>query len=458
MFLACINCAGRRPLLSGVLLVLVFATSLSFAAEPIILTSRSKQFVVRGRMQTSMMAGKRGDTIYVDPALLTMVCERVREAMQHTLGWGTTWRDGVFINIYSATGQGELPNIEPIPSGPKGWRYRIEMPDQVTRRELLETLVEVLLLEYANHGAREESVELPPWLIIGVTGELMHGALAGLTLQPNLITPLQPNTFVQLQPHSYTVRDRYSDDMLPLLRTNVLLRGAVTVDQLNWPEYDSDGEIKDAAAYQASAHLFVHELLKLRGGRDAICASLALLPEHLNWQTAFLRGFDAHFTRMLDVEKWWSLVIAHTRTRESSVQWSVAESQSRLEDILYTPMQVQLTRGELPHVTPVALQTLLSDWSFGEQEPVLRNKLAQLTTYRVRCATEFAPLADGYRATIDSYLTTRISKKLAARDASSRAVRSLLNKTTGALNAIDHRRAELAAQLSNSQSVAGRVP
>jgi hypothetical protein len=458
MFVACHHCADRRPLLRGVLLVLVFAASLSFAAEPIILTSRSKQFVLRGRMQTSMLAGKRGDTIYVDPALLTMICERVREAMQHTLGWSTGWRDGVFINIYQATGRGELPNIEAIPSGQKGWRYRIEMPDELTRRELLESLVEVLLLEYANHGAHNESVELPPWLIIGLTDEFMHGLLAGLTLQPNTVTPLQPNTFVQVQPHSYTVRQRYSDDVLPLLRTNVLLRGPLTVDQLNWPEYDNNGDMNNASAYRASAHLFVHELLKLRGGRDSICASLALLPEHLNWQTAFLRGFDAHFSRMLDVEKWWSLVVAQTRTHESTVQWSVAESQSRLEDILYTPMQVQLTKGELPHVTPVALQTLLSDWSFGEQEPILQNKLGQLTTYRVRCATEFAQLAEEYRLAIDAYLATRTSKKFAERDASSRAVRSLLTKITAALNTLDDRREQLTARLASAQGPVGRLP
>lgn len=454
MFRACHM--GRRSLLGGALMV--FLASIAFAAEPVILTSRSKQFVVRGRMQTSMMAGSRADTVYVDPALLIMVTERVREAMQQTLGWGTTWRDGVFIDIYSARGKGEQANINPIPSGTKGWRYRIEMPDELTRRELLETLVEVLLLEYANHGAREESVELPPWLISGLTDEFMYGPLAGLTLQANTLTPLEPNTLVRVQPHSYTVRDRYSDDVLPLLRTNVLLKGPLTIDQLNWPEYESDGRLRMAAAYHASAHLFVHELLKLRGGREGICASLALLPEHLNWQTAFLRGFESHFGRMLDVEKWWSLVVAQTRTRESAVQWSAVESQSRLEDILYTPMQVQLTKGELPHVTPVALQTLISDWAFGEQEAILQNKLGQLRAYRVRCAAEFGGIAEEYRAAIETYLSTRASGKLAERDASSRGVKSLLKKMTAALNTLDNRRAQLAARLASTQRAEGRLP
>jgi hypothetical protein len=101
---------------------------------------------------------------------------------------------------------------------------------------------------------------------------------------------------------------------------------------------------------------------------------------------------------------------------------------------------------------------LLSDWSFGEQEPILQNKLGQLTTYRVRCATEFAQLAEEYRLAIDAYLATRTSKKFAERDASSRAVRSLLTKITAALNTLDDRRAQLTARLASAQGPLGRLP
>src|SRR5204862_7590764 len=123
--------------------------------------------------------------------------------------------------------------------------------------------------------------------------------------------------------------------------------------------------------------------------------------------TAFLRGFEPHFKRMVDVEKWWSLAVTQLKTHESSILWSSEEGRKKLEEILYTPMQVRVTKAELPHVTPVLLQTVLADWELRKQIPVLRMKISQLQALRMRLGPELAGLADGYRIPLEKYLQAR---------------------------------------------------
>jgi len=436
----------RQPWLARGLAVFCLAAAcvrLS-AADPIIITSSSKQFVVRGRTQTSMLSGSRSDTVYVDPSLLAVVCERVRDALAQELKWSKQWRDTIFINVYQASDTKAEPSLQALPAGPHGWRYRIDMPDELGRRQFFRPLIGALLLEYANRGSHDQSVELPAWVVEGMTEHLLQGALGGLALQPN----------------TAVFRDRYGDDGGKALRASVQAAGALTVDQLSWPEFDAR-DTQAIEQYRASASLFVRELLHLRGGTDCFAAWLALLPENLNWQTAFLRAFDAHFTRMLDVEKWWSLVLVHARSREQAVAWSAAESQARLEEILYTPMQVRLSKEELPIVTPVSLQTLMSDWSFQDQEPILRGKINQLLVLRARVPQEFALLVNNYRSTIEKYLATRTSKNLARRAASAPAVKALLGAITSELGSLDQQRAALNARsmAASARPIAsGEVP
>ncbi|HMZ09530.1 MAG TPA: recombination protein O N-terminal domain-containing protein, partial [Plasticicumulans sp.] len=58
--------------------------------------------------------------------------------------------------------------------------------------------------------------------------------------------------------------------------------------------------------YRLSAELFLYQLQQLTNGRRCLQAMLANLTRAMNWQTAFLAGFEPHFGRLLDVEKWWT--------------------------------------------------------------------------------------------------------------------------------------------------------
>jgi len=411
-----------RALLRGsafAFFVLFLAARLS-AAEPMTLTSASKQFVVRGKPQRSAFApSAKDDQIYINPAVLVVSCERIKEAVARELGWIEPWCGSIFVNVHPLRFDNERPELQAFHTT-EGWRYRLEMPDQISRARLIESIVEALLVEFADRAATEHSVDLPPWLAEGLAAHLMEGSLSGLALQPN----------------ATNVRHNPRNDPVAPLRVKILEHGALSVDQLNWPEFDWDNR-PAVEAYHHSAHLFVRELLKLSGGPEQISATLGYLPQNLNWQSAFLRGFGTHFHRLLDVEKWWALQLAGLKTHDTKIVWSVSEAQQRLEEVLYTPMQVRLGPNELPHVTPVALQTVINDWDFQQQVPLLRNKIVQLSLMRMRLPGELGPVSDSYRSVIEKYLQGRSKAWFGI------TARGALQDAITQLNTLDAQRAKM---------------
>jgi len=434
----------RAPLVRVSAACLLAALAFSAcAADPIIITSVSKQFIVRGQPQHSMLAASaKDDFAYLDPATLAVTCERVKQALRREMGWTAEWRGIIYVNIHPMRFDNEQPDIIPLRSD-RGWSYRVNFPDRIARPLLLETLIEALVLEFAQRAALEQSMEFPPWLIEGLTAHLAEGPLAGIALQSRSLQQIGED------PQWRAARTTRHADVDRLLRTNLLAHGALTVDQLNWPEFDENDDAA-AEAYHQSAHLFVRELLRMRGGPDALSATLAMLPQHLNWQTAFLRGFESHFRRMLDVEKWWSVTLMQMKSHDSSAIWSSAQAQQKLEEILYTPMEVRLNQGEEAHVTPVGLQTVLNDWDFRQQTPLLQTKVAQLQMARLRCTPELAGLVEGYRATLEKYLVTRsrVRRWFAEQNA-----RAAVATALAELTALDERRAKIASQVFTAKTL-----
>ncbi|HWN95360.1 MAG TPA: hypothetical protein VNT99_10040 [Methylomirabilota bacterium] len=412
---------------------MVLSAGAASAADAMIITSATKQFVVRGLPQRSLLAASaNSETVYLDPALLAVTCETVKRALQRELGWGERWSGAVYINIHPIRFDNEPIRINTSRADGR-WRYHVEMPDEVHRRELITTLIEVLLAEFADRSGAQESVELPPWLTEGLAAHLLQGPLAGAAFQARTLNEIRD------QPALRAARTTRHADVDKLLRETAQQYGALTFDQLNWIEFDEKDQ-RAAAGYRHSAHLFVRELLRLRGGPDCICATLAFLPDHLNWQTAFLRGFEPHFRRLLDVEKWWSLSVAQIKTHDNSLTWSQPEAWKKMDEILYTPMQVRLRGEGVPHVTPVALQTVIKDWQFEEQVALLRTKIVQLQTAHLRWPAPLASLADSYRVTMDKYLQARSGAWFDARG------RAAASRAVAELDALDLQRLNLAGQ------------
>jgi hypothetical protein len=285
------------------------------------------------------------------------------------------------------------------------------MPDEMAAERLFRVLVEVVLMEHANRRATKGGVELPPWLVPGLAARLEAKGLDSAILSPaRSVATVRggflgvPNTETRvLAPDRPATTTRVQRDEAEQARVRLRALPALSVDQLNWPgQTPLDGPAR--VQYDASAHLCVLELLRLKDGAARLRDMLERLPDHLNWQVAFLEAFQGHFDRMIDVEKWWTLMVMRHTSFDPAESWGLEESRQRLDEVLYTPVQVRLEKDDLPHQSQVSLQTVLTEWAQEAQLAVLQQKLGRLVQMRPRLAPEVAALAEDYRAVIEDCL------------------------------------------------------
>jgi hypothetical protein len=184
--------------------------------------------------------------------------------------------------------------------------------------------------------------------------------------------------------------------------------------------------------YRGSAQLFVGELLRLPDGRGCLQAMLAQLPQHYNWQFAFLSAFRPFFQRPLDVEKWWALSVAQATGRDIAPTWSPEESWQKLTQTIHSAVQVRLGTNELPLHAEITLQTVIREWDSVRQTQTLNNALRELGLLRFRIAQEYVGLVQDYYLALETYLRQRdhagfvlATKKAARRRAAETAIQQL---------------------------------
>jgi hypothetical protein len=269
----------------------------------------------------------------------------------------------------------------------------VDLPERIDKEQFIDLAVRVIVMEIANRAATAREAEMPPWLAEGLSAELQAGTLSTLALEP--APPMD--------------RSGRKSDPLRSVREILRRRRALKFDELNMPtaEQVSGG---NAELYRACAHLFVHELLHLRGGRDALRDMLVRLPENLNWQTTFLRSFASHFPRLIDADKWYALNVAHVSGRDPMSVWPLETTWKQLDEILATRVQVRLSANELPIDTTVTLQRIVTEWEFARQQPVLLQKVERLLALRPRASPEVAELVDAYARALQSYANGRPPK------------------------------------------------
>jgi hypothetical protein len=150
--------------------------------------------------------------------------------------------------------------------------------------------------------------------------------------------------------------------------------------------------------------LFVGELLRIPDGYACLQTMLARLPQHYNWQFAFLEAFHTHFQRPLDVEKWWALAIAQAGMRYPAQPWPLTESWRKLDQAVHAAVQVRTRANELPLRAEVSLQTVIREGDPNRQTQALNDALRELGLARLHIAQEYAGLVQDYRQTIETYL------------------------------------------------------
>jgi len=366
--------------------------------------SSSRQFLVRGSVMPAGVApaapGGTNSPVQVDlePNLLAISCERIKQALLRELGMGDLWRGRIQIAINPAMAN----NVPPV-IGAKlytdGWRYQVEVPQQIHKLKLVRGIVQVLLLEIANRNSGMRSAEIPLWLSEGMSQQLLNGSDTGLVFSrpPGAGTDLGS---------SWSNREGFRGDALAGARERLTTHAALTFAKLGDPLPDQLPE-ETWKTYQACSHLFVNQLLALKGGRVGLVQMLYLLPHYLNWQSAFLTAFTGVFPRLLDVEKWWAVVLVNFTGQDPRNAWSKDVALQKLNDALRPAVLVSTGPSNLPRRTQMTLQQIIQQWDYLRQHIELKKFSGQLQVMRVKMPPELVSLVTEYQTTIDSYLKRR---------------------------------------------------
>jgi hypothetical protein len=366
--------------------------------------SVSGQFVISGSSQLSPLArlplvATNADFVRLEPPLLSMSAERVKQSLWRQLGIGADapWRGTIFLVLHPAQSLDEEVVIISQPSD-KGCDYQVQLPDVLTQTRFLRALTGVVLLELAGRDANSasRSAEIPPWLTDGFSQQLLAENIAKVILS-------SPRETVNGLSFAQTDSTEHGMDLLAGARRVLRNSPALTFEQLSWPD-DEQLSGADGGVYRASAQLFVHSLLDLKNGVVNLRAMLENLPRCQNWQTAFHTAFRENFPRPLDVEKWWALQIVDFAAHDPGPAWTFAASRDRLDVILSVPAEFRAASNSLPVHTEISLQAVIRNFDSDRQEAILQTKLRDLELAQFRVAPQFAALTGGYRRAISDYL------------------------------------------------------
>lgn len=361
---------------------------------------QSQQFTVIDARPASvtlpgvLTSGTGVKLVKLDADSLLLSAERVKETLFWELGYSTGGAGRIRMVLYPATTPDAIIGMITSRS-PAGWDYRVEIPDQIDPEKLVRGVVHALLLEIANRGQGPRSAELPLWLVEGLTYHLLSMGGTDLVVRS-----------VPLGSMLRVIRERRGLDVLQATRAALRTSGPLSFAQLAYPSATLlEGE--NLRVYQASAHLFVFELLRCKDGPAHLLRFLRELPSCWNWETALLRGFDGEFDRMLDVEKKWSVDVLAFTAQDPSQVWSKVLCLDRLDQILAVAAQVRTDADSLPERRTLSLQQVMTGWDLAAQAAVLREKLSLLEVLRVHAPPDVSSLLEGYHRAIASYLQKR---------------------------------------------------
>jgi hypothetical protein len=378
-------------LLSAILLLLVAAPGFQ---KPEFMTSHSGQFIIHGQgpvtpVPVVLSGSDRPVEIDLEPQLAAIAAERIKRGLLDTLRISDQYRDKIHIILIERPRPDQLIGMIST-SYTDGWKYEVIIPARVESTKFAKAIVQALLLELANRNS-SRSAELPSWLIEGLTQEIISAALPTYVLGQKVVT-----------------REILGFDQLISARSYFKTNSCLTFQQLSFARVDWANR-QEARLYQNSAHLLVHEILKLSEGPGLLAAFVASLPNALNWQTMFLRVYRQHFPRMLDIEKWWTLVWIDFKNREAHELWPLDVSAQKLRSALLTSIEVSAYTNSLPQRQEVPLAVVLERATFSTQKEILAQKLQQLFFLSFTLAPDAAVIAAKYRAAIQEYLEKRVA-------------------------------------------------
>jgi hypothetical protein len=310
------------------------------------------------------------DKLTLEPALLVVSCERIKELFLLELGLRDEWKGSVELLINSSLTDEQQMSLTAV-HRLEGWSYQLELPKTVHPQTLVRALVEVLLTELANRTAGSHSAEAPYWLVEGMSAHLQAYNVPTFIVRPNL------------QSAGY---NRVGIEGLNAVRDGLRGQTPLTFQQLSWPE-SSDATGTGQALYGSCAELFFESLLRFNDGQTCLRRLMDELPRHMNWQTAFLLAFHSHFAQLLDVEKWWGLTCVNFAEAEATKAWTVQDYWHKLQDALDVPVDVRFAPSLMPARACVTLQEVIMQWSDADALAAFQRAARELeglqwTTFR----------------------------------------------------------------------------
>ncbi|HEY3914259.1 MAG TPA: hypothetical protein VGN61_07210, partial [Verrucomicrobiae bacterium] len=258
--------------------------------------------------------------ITLDPATLVVSCERLKSLFLVELGLEDQWQGTVNLMIDAPSKKDQEPRLTAI-YHPSGWSYNLELSKSIEPEILTRALLETLFLEIANRNAGTQCAEIPCWLVEGMGAQLKAFNFP---------------TYI-LHPSANLDSGRVKLEGLDTVRNEFRQHAPLTFQELSWPT-DADKTGDGLVLYRTCAQLFLEQLLQFQDGRVLLAKMLNELPEHLNWQTAFLNAFHPHFQQLLDVEKWWGLSCVDFTREDLAEPLTAEDSWRNLQDALDVPV------------------------------------------------------------------------------------------------------------------------
>ncbi len=399
--------------------------------------------------------------IRLEPALLAISAERIKELVWHQLEIKGQWRGQIYLVLHPAQSADDNVTIFSQRVA-DGWNYRVELPDAVPQTRFIQALTGVVLLEFANRNAQSRAAEVPAWLTDGLSQQMLASASELLLSVPSKTEPVLslPSKTMGSLPVTRLEKTRHAVDPLGDARETLRNHPALTFEALSWPtSAQLDGD--DDGVYRASAELFTSEILRSENGPAHLRALLESLPRFYNWQVAFRSAFREIFPSPLDVEKWWALRVVNFAAHDPGPGWTLAVSREKLDEILRVPVSIRTTSNSLPAHTEISLQAVIRNLEPARQAALLQTKLRDLDLAQLRIAQPYAVLTAEYRRALGSYLGDRPPNTPTPSWATRvyHALRQPSAATTvKQLDALDARRRQIAATVQVKQFVPPALP
>lgn len=322
--------------------------------------------------------------VELDPNLVAVSCERVRDAVQLSLGASAPTGRRIHVTIAPATAALPIPRLVSTLYR-DGWQHHVTLPTPLDEASFVRALVNALLLHMVDGMGATTPAEIPQWLSAGLCRHvrawnphlLVRGNVRGLNHERRLGDPLEA------------------------ARAALATSPALSFDELSWP---GAAELSGARreSFEHSAHVFTHQLLRLRDG-PALCRRfIGGLAGRLNWQTAFLQTYATHFNSLLAVEKWWAVHLVAFTGRDQWQAWPLDTALARLDEALRVEARVRADKHSVPTNATVSLQTVLGEWTGSEQRAGVQAAIAKLTRIRPAMPAVLVSVVDGYLAVLDT--------------------------------------------------------